>query len=171
MKTGKYLRAVRDRKGYSQENTANLLHVSKQLVSHLENDRRNMTEDLAKQSVDAFNDAQYGFEIARQTAKHYVAPLATTGRAIEWHRLALEQVFINKTTEAIERIKAFSLVKPPEFIDDNDMVQVKQKAEELLDVQMVADSFLTCLEQEYGISIKECMGSRISTWKEKGWIG
>lgn len=170
MKIGKSLREVRERKGYSQENIANVMHVSKQLVSHLENNRRDMTEDLAKQSASVLSDSQYGFEIARKTAMDYIAPLTTTGNAIEWHRLALEQVFINKSKKAIERFNEFSFVQSPEFADNDELDQIKERAEELLDLQMIVNSFLACLEQEYGISIRKCMKSRLSYWKSEDWI-
>jgi len=170
MKIGKSLKKVRERKEYSQENIANIIHVSKQLVSHLENDRRSMTEDLAKQSVSVLSDAQYGFEVARETAEGYIAPLIMSGEAIEWHRLALQHVFINQVTETIERFEKFSLVQPPEFVGDKELEGVRERAKELLDIQMIVDSFLTCLEQEYNISVQECMDSRLQTWKKKGWI-
>ncbi|WP_010532476.1 helix-turn-helix domain-containing protein [Lentibacillus jeotgali] len=170
MKAGIELKALRKRKGYTQENVATELHVSNSFASHLENDRREMTKELAITSASAFNEAQYGFEIARKTAMDYIAPLTTTGDAIEWHRLALEQVFINKSKKAIERFNEFSFVQPPEFADNDELDQIKERAEELLDLQMIINSFLACLEQEYGISIRECMKSRLSYWKSEEWI-
>lgn len=170
MKVGKSLGNLRSRKGYTQENTASELHVSKPLVSHLENNRRSMTDDLAKQSVAVFDDAQYGFEIARETARDYITPLTTGGKAVEWHRLALEEVFKREAIEAINRFDEVSLVKPPEFVDEYEKSQIAEGMKELLDVQATMDSFLVRLEQEYGIPIKECMKSRMPVWKAEGLI-
>src|SRR5699024_12227556 len=78
-------------------------------------------------------DSQDWFEIAQKTAIDYIAPLTTTGNAIEWHRLALEQVFINKSKKAIERFNEFSFVQSPEFADNDELNQIKERAEELLD--------------------------------------
>lgn len=170
MKAGKHLKGVRGRKGYSQENTANELHISKQLVSHLENDRRNMTKDLVKHSVSTFSDAQYGFEMARETATGYITPLVTANQTIEWHRLALEEVFINEAEEAINHFNKVSLVKRPELATDDEIRTIEEGMKELLDVQATINSFLTRLEQVYPVSVRDCMNKRLPTWKVRGWI-
>ncbi|MFC2948571.1 helix-turn-helix transcriptional regulator [Virgibacillus sediminis] len=171
MKAGKSIKGLRLRKGLTQENIANDLHVSKQLVSHLENDRRNMTEDLMKESVTYYSDAQYGFEVARETANGYITPLATANKAIEWHRLALEEVFKREADEAIKHFNKVSLVKSPDYADEDDIGAIEDGVKELLDVQTTINSFLARLEQTYPISIKDCMRKRTPEWKAKGWIG
>ncbi|WP_164219308.1 helix-turn-helix transcriptional regulator [Virgibacillus sp. YIM 98842] len=170
MKVGKHLKGLRDRKDYTQENVATDLHISKPLVSHLEKDRRNMTKELAKQSVAAFNDAQYGFEIARETARDYITPLATANKAIEWHRLALEETFKREAAEAIEHFNNVSLAKHPDFATDEEIQEIKIGVKELLDVQTTINSFIARLEQVYPVTVKECMQKRLPEWKAKGWI-
>ncbi|MFA1820593.1 helix-turn-helix transcriptional regulator [Virgibacillus oceani] len=170
MKAGKHLKGLRDRKDYTQENVASELHISKPLASHLENDRRNMTKEMARQSVAAFNDAQYGFEIARETAGDYITPLATANKAIEWHRLALEETFKREAAEAVEHFNNVSLAKHPDFITDDEVAEIKVGIKELLDVQTTINSFLSRLEQVYPVTVKECMRKRVPEWKAKGWI-
>lgn len=170
MKVGKSLESLRDRKGYTQENAAREMHVSKPMVSHLENERRTMTRDLARHSVSAFDDAQYGFEIAHETARDYITPLVTAEKAVELHRLALEEVFKREANQAIDKFNEVSLVKPPEYVDENEKEQIKQGIGDLLDVQAIMNSFLMRLEQEYDISVKSCMKQRMPVWKSKGWI-
>lgn len=170
MKVGKTLKDMRLRQGLTQENIANELHVSKQLVSHLENNRRNMTEDLVKSSIHTFDDAQFGFEMAHETASDYITPLATANKGIEWHRLALEEAFKREAKEAIEHFDKVSLLKHPDFATKEEIEQIKAGVKELLDVQIAINSFLARLEQAYPISIKKCMQKRIATWKATGWI-
>ncbi|MBP1950251.1 helix-turn-helix transcriptional regulator [Virgibacillus litoralis] len=170
MKAGKVLKDMRGRKGLSQENLANDLYISQQLVSKLEGNERDLTKDLAKSSVTYYDDAEYGFHVARETAEDYITPLTNSGKAIEWHRLALEEVFKQEAVEAIDRFNEVSLIKPPQHADESELKQIEDSAKELLDVQASINSFLTCLEQEYSISIKACMKNRIPTWKARGWI-
>lgn len=170
MKPGKSIKSLRGRQGLTQDNIADDLFISKQLVSHLENDRRNMSKELATSSVGTFADAQYGFEIARETAGDYITPLTTAGKGIEWHRLALEESFKKEATEAVNRFNEVSLIKPPQYTDDHEKSQISEGIKELLDVQASINSFLVRLEQEYEISVKECMKSRLPKWKAEGLI-
>ena len=170
MNIGKSLKEMRGRKELSQENVANDLFLDQTLISKIEKGKRTATEDFARRSVSLYSDAQYGFEVARETATDYITPLATANRAIEWHRLALEEVFINQASEAITHFEEVSLVKNPDYVEEHEVEALKQGVKELLDVQAIINSFLTVLEQEYPVSIKECMRNRIPTWKAKGWI-
>jgi len=170
MKAGKHLKGVRERKEYSQENAASEMHISKQLVSHLENDRRNMTKELAIHSVNVFGDAQYGFEMARETARGYITPLVTANKTVEWHRLALEETFINEAKEAINHFDEVSLVKRPELATEDEIRSIEEGMKELLDVQATINSFLAKLEQVYPVSVKNCMNKRLPIWKARGWI-
>lgn len=170
MKVGKLLKETRERKGASQDYMAKSIFVSQQLYSSLESNKRNMNEDLIRSSIHNFDDAKYGYEIVRKTARDYITPIADSGKAIEWHRLALEKNFVNVVTEAVERFKKLSLVKPPKNANESEKQQVAEGIKELLDVKISVISFLSCLEQEYDISIQECMNSRIPNWKAKGWI-
>lgn len=170
MDLGKSFRDMRLRQELTQENVASDLHISKQLVSHIETNRRNMSDELVKDSAKFYNDAIYGFEVAREFATDYITPLVTANKAIEMHRLALEEVFKQQATEAIDIFNEVSLVKNPEFVTENELEQIKIGVKELLDVQAILNSFLALLEQEYGISIKQCMRKRVPTWKAMGWI-
>ncbi|WP_121615250.1 helix-turn-helix transcriptional regulator [Virgibacillus halodenitrificans] len=169
-KVGKSIKGLRKRQDLTQENMASDLHVSKQLVSHMENNRRTMSEELIKSSVSFYSDAAYGFEMARETARDYITPLTNGGKAVEWHRLALEEVFKREATEAINRFNEVSLVKPPQYVDEEEKSQIIEGIKELLDVQASINSFLVGLEQEYNVCVKDCMRSRLPEWKAKGLI-
>ncbi|MEN1968979.1 helix-turn-helix transcriptional regulator [Lentibacillus sp. N15] len=170
MSFGKSLKSVRERKELSQSNVANDLFVNQTMISKIEKGQRNMSDDLARASSSLYDDAQYGFEVAREISKDYITPLVTAEKAVELHRLALEEVFKREATEAINKFNEVSLVKPPQYVDDTEKEQIAQGIGELLDVQAVMNSFLMRLEQEYGISIKACMRQRTPKWKAMGWI-
>ncbi|ALX47487.1 helix-turn-helix domain-containing protein [Lentibacillus amyloliquefaciens] len=170
MKIGKSLKGMRERQGLSQSNVAHDLFVDQTMVSKVELNRRTASKELAKSSVNHYCDAQYGFEVAREMAQNYIAPLATGGEAVEWHRLALEEVFKKEVSKAIVRFDEVSMVKPPKHVDESEKQQITEGIKELLDVQTVMNSFLVSLEQEYEISIKDCMRARVPKWKSEGLI-
>lgn len=170
MNIGKSLKNMRERQGLSQSNVAGDSFVDQTMISKIEKGQRTATKDFVKRSVGAYNDSQYGFEVARETAGGYIAPLATANKAIEYHRLAIEEVFKREATEAVLLFNEVSLVKPPQYVDEDEIKSIKSGIKELLDVQQSINTFLTILEQEYEISVKDCMKNRMPEWKAKGWI-
>jgi|SRR5690625_1065535 len=170
MNIGKSMKEMRDRKGLSQSNVADDLYVDQTMISKIEKNKRGASKEIATTSVSLYADARYGFEVARETAKDYITPLATANKAIEWHRLALEEVFKRQAQEAIDHFNKVSLVKNPDFVTEEEAKEIKDGVKELLDVQATINSFLAKLEQVYPVSVKESMRKRLPEWKAKGWI-
>lgn len=170
MDIGKELKSLRVRKELSQENIASDMYVDQTLISKFERGTRKASKEFATASVSFYGDAQYGFGVARETAKEYISPLTIANEGIEWHRLALEEVFKKEAEEAIKHFNEVSLVKNPKFATDEEIRLIKEGINELLDVQAIINSFLVKLEQAYPVSVSECMKKRLSTWKAKGWI-
>jgi len=170
MNIGKSMKEMRDRKGVSQSNVADDLYVDQTMISKIEKNKRVASKEIATTSVSLYADARYGFEVARETAKDYITPLATANKAIEWHRLALEEVFKRQAQEAIDHFNKVSLVKNPDFVTEEETKEINDGVKELLDVQATINSFLAKLEQVYPVSVKESMRKRLPEWKAKGWI-
>lgn len=170
MNIGKSLREMRERKGLSQANIASDMFVDQTYISKVELSQRTMSEEMVQKSVGMYSDAAYGFEVAREMAADYITPLVAANKAIEMHRLALEEVFKQQAAEAIEIFNQLSLVKNPAYVEEVEREQIACGIKELLDVQAVLNSFLVLLEQEYEISVKQCMRKRMPTWRAKGWI-
>ncbi|ALX49710.1 helix-turn-helix domain-containing protein [Lentibacillus amyloliquefaciens] len=169
MNIGKSLKDMRERNGLSQKNVADDLYVDQSMISKIELGKRMASEELAEKSVNRYNDAQYGFEVAREIAQYYITPLIIGGKAIEWHRLTLKEMFKHELTEVIDLFDEISLIKPPEHINQQERIQVSEGIKELLDVQAVTNSFIVRLEQEYNISVRDCMRDRVSKWKSE-WL-
>jgi|SRR5699024_4300353 len=160
---------MRERNGLSQKNVADDLFVDQSMVSKMELGKRMASEELAGKSVNRYNDAQYGFEVARAIAQHYITPLIR-GKAVEWHRLTLKEMFKHEVTEAIDWFDEIRLIKQPEHINQHERTQISEAIKELLDVQAVTNSFIVRLEQEYDISVRDCMRDRVTKWKSEGLI-
>lgn len=170
MSIGKSMKEMRKRQELSQSNVADDLYVDQTMISKIEKGQRNMTKDLARVSSGLYDDAQFGFEIARETSSDYITPLVTANKGIEWHRLALEETFKNEAAEAIDHFDRVSLAKHPDYVTDEEIREIQIGVKELLDVQTSINSFLSKLEQVYPLSVKECMRKRLPEWKAKGWI-
>ncbi|TFJ93150.1 helix-turn-helix domain-containing protein [Lentibacillus salicampi] len=170
MNIGKSLKDMRERNGLSQKNVADNLYLDQTMVSKVELGKRVVSEGLAKSSVNSYNDAQYGFEVAREIAQYYITPLIIEGKAVECHRLTLKEMFKHEVAEAIDLFDEISLIKPPKHINQQERTQVSEGIKELLDVQAVTNSFIVRLEQEYDISVRDCMRDRVTKWKSEELI-
>ncbi|MED0668183.1 helix-turn-helix transcriptional regulator [Bacillus badius] len=89
-KVGEAIRHLLAEKDMINEQMADDLNISKQLVSHYKNDRRTMQQDIAKQSIRVYEDSpEYIGELLYKFSDGYTSPVLK-GPAIERHRLALK---------------------------------------------------------------------------------
>ena len=88
------------------------LNVSPQLISNIKHGHRKLHKDIAKASLDTYDCPIYAIEILYEFSGGYTPPLLK-GKAIERHRLALEEFAIKETKEAIRILDEVSLIKPP----------------------------------------------------------
>lgn len=170
MSVGIALKGLRERHNLTQSEIAKEFYIDQTLISKIEKGERKATPDFIAKSIDYYDDAQYGLELAHELIKSYVTPLLNKNQGVEWHRLALEETFKVEAMEAIEHFNNVSLAKNPDFATEEELVEIQKGVKELLDVQASINSFLAILEQAYPLSVKECMRKRVPHWKQKGWI-
>ncbi|MFL0365340.1 hypothetical protein ACH0BF_20240 [Pseudobacillus sp. 179-B 2D1 NHS] len=146
------------------------LNISKQLGSHIKNDRRRMQQDIAKQSIRVYEDSpEYIGELLYEFSDGYTSPVLK-GPAIERHRLAVEANAERELSEALEKIRTVCLAKPPSIVDENEKEGIAQLMDELLEARAFIDNLNMMLEKDYGIPIKKRIRKLLPQWKAKGWI-
>lgn len=171
MSVGTALKGLRERHNFTQSEIAEKFYVDQTLISKIEKGERKATPDFIAKSIDYYDDAQYGLELAHELIKSYVTPLLNKNQGVEWHRMALEETFKAEGMEAIEHFNNVSLAKNPDYVTTEELIEIKKGVKEVLDAIMSMVSFLVILEQTYPkISIKKCMREHIPHWKSKGWI-
>lgn len=145
------------------------LNVSPQLVSHMKTGRRKMQQDIAKRSLQVYDDPEYAMELIYEFSGGYTSPVLT-GRAIEHHRLAFEEFAVNEMEETIKILKDVSLMKPPQETNKDERERIGQVIDEITDAEVALSNLKAILAKEYGISLKDRMRNRQPVWKAKGWI-
>ncbi|MBS4172083.1 XRE family transcriptional regulator [Bacillus sp. FJAT-49736] len=145
------------------------LNVSPQLVSHMKTGRRNMQQDIAKRSLEVYDDPEYAMELIYEFSGGYTSPVLT-GKAIEHHRLAFEEFAVREMEDTIKILHDVSLVKPPKETSEDEKARIYQVIDEITDAEVALSNLKAILAKEYGISLKDQMRKRIPYWKAKGWI-
>ncbi|ATB52701.1 hypothetical protein [Caldibacillus phage CBP1] len=145
------------------------LNISPQLVSNIKHGHRKLHKDIAQASMKIYDCPEYALELLHQFSDGYTAP-RLTGRAIEKHRLALEEFTIQQVREVIRILEEVSLVKPPGETTAEERERIKEIIYELLDAEAAIANLKAILADEYQISLKECIRARKPYWKAKGWI-
>lgn len=166
---GGALRKLREAEELTQEQLAFDLNVSKQLVSHIENGRRKMQEDIARAALTTYDCPEVATELIYEFSGGYTSPLLS-GKAIERHRLALEEFAIQETKEAIKILDEVSLIKPPGETTKEERERIAQVIDELIDAEAAINNLKAVLAKEYRISLKKRYEGRKPVWKAKGWI-
>ncbi|MFZ2464929.1 MAG: XRE family transcriptional regulator [Caldibacillus thermoamylovorans] len=145
------------------------LNVSPQLISNIKHGHRKLQKDIAKASLRTYDSPMYAMELLYEFSEGYTAPVLK-GKAIEHHRLALEEFAIQQTREVIQILEEVSLLKPPSETSEEEKKGIREIIYELLDAETAIANLKAILASEYGISLKKCIEDRKPYWKSKGWI-
>ncbi|MDH5160380.1 XRE family transcriptional regulator [Heyndrickxia oleronia] len=145
------------------------LNVSPQLVSHMKNDRRKMQKDIAQQSLQVYDNPIYAIEIIHEFSGGYTSPVLN-GKAIDDHRLAVEQFAFMEVEEAVETLKRINFIKPPDETTKDEQERIAKAIDEIIDAEAGLSYLKAILAKEYNISLKDRMKKRHPVWKARGWI-
>jgi len=145
------------------------LHISPQFVSNLKNDHRKLHKDIAQASLSIYDNPIYTMELLYEFTEGLTSPIMR-GRAVDPHRLAIEEYTLKEIDEIKNILNEVSLAKPPNETSNEEKERIKQIIYELLDGEMVISNLIAVLCKEYEISYKKCIQERRANWKAKGWI-
>ncbi|WP_313891153.1 XRE family transcriptional regulator [Psychrobacillus sp.] len=145
------------------------LNISQQLGSHIKNDKRKMQEDIARASINLYDNPEYANDILFEFSGGYTSPVFR-GKSIEQHRLSIESYTLIELKEAIKKLEDVCLAKPPSTITSIERQEIKNLMEELLDGRAFIDNLLIQLQKDYRISVKECIRGLLPRWMAKGWL-
>ncbi|KZN99847.1 helix-turn-helix domain-containing protein [Pseudobacillus badius] len=167
---GEAVRHLLAEKDMTNEQMADDLNISKQLVSHYKNDRRTMQQDIAKQSIRVYEDSpKYIGELLYKFSDGYIPPVLK-GPAIERHMLALKAHAEKGLAEALTEVGALCLAKPPGMADEEEKESIAQMMDKLLEARMFIDNFMMAIERDYGIPMKKGMKRLVLQWKANRWL-
>ncbi|TDW00822.1 hypothetical protein B0G66_11522 [Bacillus badius] len=148
------------------------LNISKQLGSHIKNDRRRMQQDVAKASIQAYDCPAYATDLIHEFSGGYTPPVLR-GRAVDWeNRLAVEDFAIREVQEVIailENIRPILNRKPGETTKE-ERERIAQVTDEIYDAEAALANLKITLAKNYNISLKKRHENRKVVWKAKEWF-
>lgn len=145
------------------------LNISRQLGSHMKKDRRKMQQDIAKASIQTYDNPEFIHDVLHEFSEGYTSPVLR-GKNIEQHRLSIESYTIIELQEAINKMQEVCLAKPPSIISKEEKQEIRNLMEELLDGKVFIDNLLIQLQKDYRISIKDCIRGLMPRWISRGWL-
>lgn len=166
---GKAIRLLEESEDLKNDQMAFDLNVSPQMVSHMKNDRRVMQQDVAKASIETYDNPEYIANIIREFSSGYTNPVLT-GKNIERHRLSLAASAVKEMSEAIHALKNIMLVKPPETLELNEKQEIERIYDEIHEATIFAENLLMQFEHDYRISKKKRIKINTPRWKARGWV-
>lgn len=153
----------------SGEQLAADLNISTQHGSNIKNGRRTMQADIAKESMQLYDNPTYTMDILYEFSDGFTSPVLR-GKNIEPHRLSFKDNAIREIEEALVIIKGGCLTKPPNALDENERENIKSLMDELIESRILTDNLLMQLQVEYNISVKARIKGMVPRWKAKGWL-
>lgn len=169
VKAGDAIKLLAKEEGVTNQQMSMDLNVSPSLVNQMRNNRRNMQQDIAKDSIATYDNPEYIATIIREFSGGYTTPVLQ-GKNIERHRLTLAASAVKEMSEAIQSLKNIMLVKPPETLELNEKQEIERIYDEIHEATIFADNLLMQFEHDYHISKKKRIKLNTPRWKARGWV-
>lgn len=151
MGIGSALKEARESRGETQEQLAFEFNLSRQMVSHIEKERRKLPEDIAPRSVQLLDDGFYSLEVAHlMTGGSFVGKL--DGENVDLHRSSVKEKAEEELEEAMAALRHISVVNRPDNTNPEQQEQLKKALLECIDVIVCLSHFVAVICKEYGLS-------------------
>ncbi|AMX00443.1 hypothetical protein [Rummeliibacillus stabekisii] len=168
-KVGSAIKLLSKEEELTNEQMSMDLNVSTSLMNQMRNDRRNMQQDIARDSVAMYDNPRYTMEILHEFSDGFAVPMMD-GKAVDWHRLSLLAMLKKQFEEALEALKEVDFTKPPQAMEKHERELMVKAFDEILDARLSLENWLTQLQEDYNISIKKRMKAMTPRWKARGWL-
>lgn len=145
------MQEAREAAHLTQEQLAFHFNLSKQMISHIERERRKIPEDVAPKSTQTLDCGFYAMELAHQfTGGAFVTKL--DGDQVDLHRSSVKAKAMEELEEAMQHLQNISLVNLPDKTDEQKREKLKVMLIECIDVIVCLSHFCAVICKEYSIS-------------------
>lgn len=169
--TAPEIKEARARYEWTQENVADDLNFSRQMIQMVESGKRRLTEQDTARLARRLDDGQFAMAMARRITGGMSAPYLN---GIDNHRLAC----INKLTEELQEVidivaRNMPLLIRAQSADDlntEERVQIETMMTETIEAITAAENALARLSKTYGISLADLWDRHEAYLVEKGYL-
>lgn len=165
------IKEARARYEWTQENVADELHFSRQMIQMVEKGKRRLNEQDAAKLARKLNDGQFTMAMARRITGGMSAPYLN---GIDNHRMACIMKLVEELQEAIDIIAANMrlLIRAQSAADlhPGEKEQVEAMMIETIEAITAAENTLARLSKTYDISLADLWDRHEAKLIEKGYL-
>jgi transcriptional regulator with XRE-family HTH domain len=169
--TAPEVKEARAQYGWTQENVASDIHMTRQMIQMVEKGKRRLTEQDAARVARVLNDGQFNMALARRITGGMSAPYLN---GIDNHRMACIMKLVEELQEAIDIIaqhmKLLIRAQSAEDLQPGEKEQLEEMMLEVVETITAAENTLARLSKTYGISLADLWDRHEAKLIEKGYL-
>ncbi|WP_100488589.1 helix-turn-helix domain-containing protein [Sporolactobacillus pectinivorans] len=150
MSTGKELRRLRGKKS-QQQMAFELGGISREGVSHYENERNKIPPDISSRAMERFDDPDYARAVASEYTAGAWAP-ALNGPALIRQCSAIQSRALKETEEAYEAMQKAVLDVNPQFLGNFERDDIKRSLDEATEAVAWLNEYMATVCRTYKFS-------------------
>lgn len=154
MKIGEELAKARKRQGFTQEELAFELPISRESIAKYELGSRRLPEDMRRPIAQQIDDEEYYFRTWGDATGEVSIPFLN-GDYIDHHPASMAFLVQKETDEATEQLQRVCWAKPVHIQNDVEIEEVKRAIFETLDAAASMINLVAVICREYKFSMKK----------------
>jgi DNA-binding XRE family transcriptional regulator len=169
--TAPEIKEARARYEWTQENVANDLNFSRQMIQMVEAGKRRLNEQDAAKLARKLDDGQFAMAMARRITGGMSAPYLN---GIDNHRMACIMKLVEELQEAIDIItqnmRTLIRAQSADDLSTGERVQIEVMMIETIEAITAAENTLARLSKTYDISLADLWDRHEKELTEKGYL-
>lgn len=165
------IREARAQYGWTQENVASDIHMTRQMIQMVEAGKRRLTESDAAKLARVLNDGQFCMGLARRITGGMSAPYLN---GIDDHRMSCLMKLVEELQEVIDIVaREMPLFIRAQSADDlcpGEMERIERMMIETIEGVTAAENTLARLSKTYDVSLAELWDRHQAKLVEKGYL-
>ncbi|MDE3837899.1 XRE family transcriptional regulator [Bacillus methanolicus] len=151
---GKELAKARKRQGYTQEQLAMDLPVSRESLAKYETGARKLPDDMRRPIAEAVDDVEFYFITWNEAAGEVSIPFFN-GDYVDHHPSSMVFLVKQETDEALEQLRRVCWFKPVHMRTETEREDMQKVVFELLDAAASTINLVAVVCREYGFSMRK----------------
>ncbi|MEN2765799.1 hypothetical protein [Ornithinibacillus xuwenensis] len=165
MKVGKAIKGLMERTRLTGEQMAMDLYTSSSNISAMKHSKRNMQRDLAKRSLEVYEDATYNMEITHEFSNGYTAPVIS-GDAIDRSNHLAVMVAARKEIDEVEEVMQLErFLRNPNLATNQERESAMKVYKESKEAADILYNLCARLSEAYDFSPREMNNQVLKKWK------
>lgn len=160
---------VREAAGYTQEQLAMDLFISRESISLAEQGRRKVPKSIRKKLVETLDDGFLAFAIAEE-AMGDIFITKLNGERVDLHRSSVKNKTKEELLEAIEWIEASCIVNHPSSMNAEERIKLEEALIQAIDAIYALCHFVAVICREYKFSWIRLWKKHRKKLKERGYV-